>query len=204
MSIKPQSKGTVVYPYKNTNGHNYVIGKAYIVFRIDEDGTFTAKDPATGQEGNWIKWDDVTLTQPLGWLWLKNYLPPDIVNILELFDGIESIILKDDWKNRIIMEFPELYTYLQNLGKKVATGEVETNISENNSNRKEPSILPFPDESSGIFKPKKKKSEGDNESDLIGLEFKRFLSDLKNYPVYTVSIKNDDINDDNDDDDDDK
>ncbi|MBN2725543.1 MAG: hypothetical protein JXR95_15870 [Deltaproteobacteria bacterium] len=117
MGIPPQEEGTVIYPVRNGNGHNYTIGKGYIISYIDDDGTFKCKDPETGTEGNWIKWEDVSLTPPLGWLWLKEQLTDEVVSLLSLFEGIENLIIREDVKDQLITDIPDLRVKLLGLAK---------------------------------------------------------------------------------------
>ncbi|MBU1221252.1 hypothetical protein KKF34_12055 [Myxococcota bacterium] len=140
MAIPPQEEGTIIYPVRNSNGHSYIIGKAYIIAYVDEDGTFKCKDPVTGQEGNWIKWEDVSLSAPMGWLWLKERLPPDAVSLLTLFDGVENLILKEEVKDIIIRDLPDLNHRLLT----IARSSGKTTSSRTVLDAKNASILSFP------------------------------------------------------------
>mgnify|MGYP003334773772 CR=1 FL=1 len=84
--------GSTVWVTGNCNEHGYVIGRAYVVVEIDDDGTFRARDPDTGVVGNWLRWQDVDIRPPLGWQACKQVLPPEIVRFLEAFDGIDAVV----------------------------------------------------------------------------------------------------------------
>lgn len=101
--------GSTVWVTGNCNEHGYVIGRAYVVVEIDDDGTFRARDPDTGMVGNWLRWQDVDIRPPLGWQACKQVLPPEIVRFLEAFDGIESIRLKESVKQRMLAKVPQLF-----------------------------------------------------------------------------------------------
>lgn len=101
--------GSRVFIIGNANNHNYVVGKAYLVAEIDDDGTFRAKDPETGVVGNWLRWHDVDSVAPVGWQWVRTVLPPEVVTFLEAFDGIEEIRLKETMKARLMQRLPNLF-----------------------------------------------------------------------------------------------
>lgn len=101
--------GSTIWVVGNCNGHGYVLGRAYVVTEVDDDGTCRARDPETGAVGNWLRWQDVDIRPPIGWDYCKTVLPPEIVRFLEAFDGIESIALRDSVKQRLLRKLPDLY-----------------------------------------------------------------------------------------------
>ena len=61
-SIGSIKLGDKIIPVKNTNGHNYTIGKTYIVCEnhsTDPHDRIRAKDPITGEHGNILFTSDV-------------------------------------------------------------------------------------------------------------------------------------------------
>ncbi len=54
--------GTRVKIECNKHSHNYEIGKVYEITLVDTDGTFKAKNTDTGSTGNWLHWDEVSLS----------------------------------------------------------------------------------------------------------------------------------------------
>jgi hypothetical protein len=143
MAIQPQEVGTTIYPIRNSNGHDYVIGKPYVVIFVDTDGTCKAKDILTSKEGNWLKWEDLTLTAPLGWIWLKKQLPQKIISILTLFDGVDQLILNEEYKDLILQELPDLMNRLETVGSTVIKNN-ETLIKTKASINPTANILSFP------------------------------------------------------------
>jgi len=142
MAIPPQEIGQIIYPVRNSNGHNYLIGKGYIVIYVDSDGTFKGKDPVSGVEGNWMKWEDVSLTPPLGWIWLKSQLPKNIVNILSLFNGVEELILKEEHKDLLLQQLPDLMDRLEQAGRQLEKTARATGLANMKSGKA--NILSFP------------------------------------------------------------
>lgn len=112
--------GTKIYVISNRNNHNYTIGRGYVVAEVDDDGTFKGRDPDTGILGNWLRWEDVDVTPPIGWEWARAQLPADIVMFLQCFDGIENILLRDDMKSRILRRVPNLYEVILEEGRRRA------------------------------------------------------------------------------------
>lgn len=53
--------GDVVIPIRNVGSHNYTLGKEYIVHEICSDLNFRAKDPVSGDMGNYLRYDEVKL-----------------------------------------------------------------------------------------------------------------------------------------------
>lgn len=52
--------GDVVIPIRNVGSHNYTLGKEYIVHEICTEN-FRAKNPVTGELGNYLRYDEVKL-----------------------------------------------------------------------------------------------------------------------------------------------
>lgn len=101
--------GAKVWVTGNCNDHAYVVGKPYVVVEIDDDGTFRGRDPETGVTGNWLRWQDVDIRPPIGWAYCQQVLPPEVIHFLSAFDGIESIVLRDDVKHRLLSRMPGLF-----------------------------------------------------------------------------------------------
>lgn len=61
MTCKPGSLkvGDIVMVTVCNNGHNYTVGKTYVVVDFYNDHVFRAKDPQTGVIGNYIRCDEV-------------------------------------------------------------------------------------------------------------------------------------------------
>jgi len=118
--------GTKVYIVANANGHDYTIGRAYAVAEVDEDGTLRARDLDTGITGNWLRWQDVDVTPPIGWDFCKKVLPPEVVQFLSAFAGIESILLRGDVQLRLLQRTPDLYGSILAEAGKMAEEQPET------------------------------------------------------------------------------
>ena len=101
--------GSRVFIVGNVNNHNYVLGKAYEVAEIDDDGTFRARDLESGLVGNWLRWQDVDSVAPIGWQWVRTVLPPEVVTFLEAFDGVEQLTLREPIKARLMQRLPNLF-----------------------------------------------------------------------------------------------
>ena len=101
--------GTKIYIVSNTNDHNYTVGKAYVIAEVDTDGTLKARDPETKVVGNWLRWVDVDTVAPIGWNYCKRVLSSETVAFLSAFLGIENIVLRNDVKNRLLQNLPNLY-----------------------------------------------------------------------------------------------
>ncbi len=112
--------GSKVWVIGNCNGHGYTVGRVYVVAEVDEDGTFRARDPDNGLMGNWMRWQDVDIRPPVGWAFCKTVLPAEVVQFLEAFDGIESIILRENVKQRLLHKLPDLYRSVQEVQVELA------------------------------------------------------------------------------------
>ncbi len=117
--------GTTVYVVGNCNNHNYTVGKPYIIAEVDDDGTFRARDLDSGNVGNWLRWQDVDDTPPIGWQFCKGVLPPEIVTFLEAFDGIDQITLRDNMKGRLLRRLPNLHEAIVEEANLAAAERVE-------------------------------------------------------------------------------
>ncbi|MDA3864914.1 MAG: hypothetical protein PF689_13715 [Deltaproteobacteria bacterium] len=144
MTNIPLKTGSIIYPVKNSNGHNYIIGNPYIVTEVDDDGTFKAKDPNSNQEGNWLKWDDVSTQTPIGWHWLKENLSPEDAAILSLFKDSNTLLLKDEAKDALLRELEDLPKRMINLGKNELQTQNKTRLYVNYDNKETP-IIAFPE-----------------------------------------------------------
>lgn len=94
----------------NSNDHEYQIGKIYIVTadRHENGQAFRARDPDTGETHNWLVPDDVIIVPRIGWQWLRTVLPPQDVTLLESFDGLDLLTLKQEIKDSILTDLPTL------------------------------------------------------------------------------------------------
>ncbi len=118
--------GSQIYVIGNVNNHNYTVGKAYIVAEIDDDGTLRARDPESGVVGNWLRWQDVDSTAPIGWQWVRTVLPPEVVLFLEAFEGIDQITLREPMKARLMQRLPSLFDAILDESKKMRAEESPT------------------------------------------------------------------------------
>jgi hypothetical protein len=89
--------------------HGYEPARCYTVTSVDgNDSTLKARD-STGSEGNWIKWCDCQKTNGIGWDWLKTILPAEALDLLAAFDGLENLELREDLRNRLVLQIPGLH-----------------------------------------------------------------------------------------------
>lgn len=104
------NEGDQVRIIANSNSHDYQIGKIYIVTssRHENGEAFQARDPDTGKSLNWLTADDVVIVPRIGWQWLRTILPPQDVALLETFDGLDSLTLKQEIKDTILSDLPTL------------------------------------------------------------------------------------------------
>lgn len=110
----------------NANSHNYQPGVLYRVVRVDtSDQTLVAVNPA-GQEGNWIKWSDVTYAAEIGWEWLQKALPTEAVELLSAFDGMDSMTLREDVRTHILLRVPDLKEKILEAQVALETDEAES------------------------------------------------------------------------------
>ncbi len=87
----------------------YECGKVYTIARVDDnDNTLIATD-SEGKEGSWIKWDYcVPVNGEIGWSWLKGQLSADALELLSAFEGLETLRLKDEIRDHILLQLPGL------------------------------------------------------------------------------------------------
>lgn len=87
----------------------YEPGRVYVVIRVDPmDHTLMAVD-RDGNEGGWVKWEDCTAAgDPISWAWLKERLSGEALELLSAFDGVEELRLKDEIRDRILIDLPNL------------------------------------------------------------------------------------------------
>jgi hypothetical protein len=105
----PFKVGDKIRPISAFGHHSYEPGRCYTVVRLDEsDQTLMARD-ASGREGNWIKWCDCRKTNDIGWDWLKTVLPAEALDLLSAFEGLEHLDLRDDLRNRLLLQIPGLH-----------------------------------------------------------------------------------------------
>ena len=107
--MNPVPVGSRIRVVSNSNSHDYTVGKTYVVSTVDDDGTFKAKDPATGSEGNWLRWRDCEPGGGIGWDFCKKVLPAEMVAFLSAFEGVDQLRLSDEVKDKILTGMPDLY-----------------------------------------------------------------------------------------------
>jgi hypothetical protein len=89
--------------------HAYEPNCHYTVVSVDSsDNTLTAAS-RTGKEGGWIKWHDCIKADEIGWEWLKTVLPAEALDLLAAFDGVHSLSLREDLRNRLVVQIPGLH-----------------------------------------------------------------------------------------------
>ena len=93
----------------NRSTRGYEAGKVYTIARVDSsDSTLIAVD-ASGREGAWIKWDACVPAGPdIAWNWLKTQLPGEILELLSAFNGLDSLRLKPEVRDHIVLQLPNL------------------------------------------------------------------------------------------------
>jgi hypothetical protein len=91
------------------SGRGYQVGRTYTVVRVDpNDSTLVAVD-SEGGEGSWIKWDQCApATADINWGWLKSHLPAEALELLNGFEGLENLRLRDEIRDRILLQLPNL------------------------------------------------------------------------------------------------
>ena len=87
----------------------YELGKIYTIVRVDpNDSTLVAAD-SNGTEGSWVKWELCVLAGPeISWDWLKGQLPGEVLELLSAFQGLESLRLKPEVRDHILLQLPNL------------------------------------------------------------------------------------------------
>ena len=97
----------------------YERGKTYVIVRVDpNDNTLVAAD-SQGKEGPWIQWRNCeACADDINWNWLKAHLPSEALELLSAFEGLDALRLKDDIRDRILMQLP-------NLKEKVLTAQAQ-------------------------------------------------------------------------------
>ncbi len=90
-------------------GCGYQTDKTYVVVKVDpNDSTLVASD-SRGTEGSWINWNHcVPAGDDINWSWLKGQMPAEALELLSGFDGLESLRLKDEIRDRILLQLPNL------------------------------------------------------------------------------------------------
>lgn len=89
--------------------HSYEPGRSYTVTTIDTDDQTLKARNSTGNEGNWINWCDCQKFAEIGWDWLKKVLPSEALDLLAAFDGLEHLSLREDLRNRLVLQIPGLH-----------------------------------------------------------------------------------------------
>jgi hypothetical protein len=87
----------------------YECGKTYTIVRVDNDDNTLVATDSEGKEGSWIKWDCcVQVTGEIGWSWLKGQLSAEALELLSAFENLESLRLKDEIRDHILLQLPGL------------------------------------------------------------------------------------------------
>jgi hypothetical protein len=91
------------------SGRGYVPSKTYTIARVDpNDNTLIAVD-SEGKEGSWIQWNHCVLAGgDINWTWLKGQLSADALELLSAFEGLESLRLRDEIRDHILLQLPGL------------------------------------------------------------------------------------------------
>ena len=112
-SIQP---GDRVRVRAESSDHDYEPGKVYEVLHpLPNGNTCILADPHTGATGSPILYEELEhlgSAHTLGWDWLKTILPPHDVQLLSAFDGLERLTLRDEIKDRIVEQLPNLQQQL--------------------------------------------------------------------------------------------
>ncbi len=104
----PFAVGMKIRAVSNFGRHSYQQGKTYTVVAVDpNDNTLRARD-SSGEEGNWIRWNDCQIDQEIGWNWLKQMLPAEALDLLSNFDGLDQLRLSEDVRTQLILGIPDL------------------------------------------------------------------------------------------------
>ena len=87
----------------------YELGKTYTIVRVDNDDNTLIASDSEGQEGSWVKWDHCVLVNgEIGWSWLKGQLSAEALELLSAFEKLESLRLKDEIRDHILLQLPGL------------------------------------------------------------------------------------------------
>lgn len=115
--MQPMPAGTPIRVRHVDPGDSYQVGREYVVHLVDaSDGTFRARDPRTGTVGNWLRWEQVELGGAvIGWSFLKTALSPETVRLLEAFDGVDALVLREDVADTLLATIPDLPGRLRDL-----------------------------------------------------------------------------------------
>lgn len=131
----PFKVGDKICAIAGFGGHSYEPGRSYTVTRIDNsDQTLQARDSMGGQ-GNWINWSDCQKFADLGWEWLKKVLPSEALDLLAAFDGLEHLSLREDLRNRLVLQIPGLHEKI--LMAQAEEDECATRSSDKNESPKD-------------------------------------------------------------------
>ena len=106
MSYRPQVGDPIRF---NRPHRGYDTTAIYTVSEVDaSDSTLKATHPTTRQQGPWVSWSDVDPTAVIGWDYLQRHLPSDALKLLEAFEGVQRLRLRDDVKDAILVQLPDL------------------------------------------------------------------------------------------------
>jgi hypothetical protein len=107
--IAPFKDGDKIIAIGGFRHHCYEPSRPYTVICVDSsDQTLKAKS-STGSAGGWIKWCDCRKANDIGWDWLKTVLPAEALDLLAAFDGVENLSLREDLRNRLVIQIPGLH-----------------------------------------------------------------------------------------------
>ncbi len=116
--MNPVPVGTRIRVVGKSNDHSYDVGQVYTVALVDSDGTFRARD-AAGKTGNWLRWTDCEPVTQIGWKYIQEVLPPEVIEFLEAFDGVDNLVLRDEVKDEILAKLPSLQDEILAASRKI-------------------------------------------------------------------------------------
>ncbi len=115
--MPPFPVGTKIRPIAAFEHHGYEARRTYTVVHVDPtDSTLRARDK-DGNDGGWIRWNDCTRADEIGWEWLKTVLPPESVDLLSRFDGLEALQLKEQVQTALVLKIPDLKERILEFGE---------------------------------------------------------------------------------------
>lgn len=106
--IKNPKEGMKVKVVANSNGHDYILGATYSIYKIFiAEGTCCLAN-AMRRGSYWCPFSDLADANQIGWDWLRDNLPSEARDILGAFDGLECLMLKEEIANTLVSRIPDL------------------------------------------------------------------------------------------------
>jgi hypothetical protein len=137
------TKGMRVKITGNSCGHPFEIGGSRI-FRVtaidNSDNTVRLAPAGGGEVSSWIPFDDITAATSIGWEWLQSALPPEAVELLHMFDGLDGLTLNPELAARVVLKTPNLKETLFEIAVEIA--EEVTTLTEPGTRGKRRRFLP--------------------------------------------------------------